>query len=356
MKNLYNFLIIDIDGCFNHQFAKGWDYSQNERFGLAQDLVDNLKLVIDSVDDCRIAISSSWRNFKTHEFVSETRNWRDVLCDMLHVPYDVVYGDIPGTHEFVAGGPEARVKDIRLFLEEHKDEIKNFVVVDDECTTIREAFPNNHVNCEIRSYNGFTESKAKEAIWILTNFGKDRKMDDNTFVIGDCHFWHSNIIKYCNRPWWRKDENGAGVPDVEKMNADMIEIWNSIITSDKQTVYVNGDFCFGNRTKVKAIFDRLNGRKRIVLGNHDTCKFKDYYEIGFDRVYDKPVMIGSFCILSHEPLQWVKDGDVYMNVYAHVHTQEMYKDYTSNSFCTSAERLSYKPIRFTEIFEKCKNA
>ena len=135
----------------------------------------------------------------------------------------------------------------------------------------------------------------------------------------------------------------------------MIKIWNSVITSDNQTVYVNGDFCFGNKNKVKDIFDQLNGRKRIVLGNHDKCKFKDYYEIGFDRVYDKPIMIGNFCILSHEPLQWVKDGDVYMNVYAHVHTQDMYKDFTQNSFCTSAERLDYKPIRFTEIFEKCQS-
>ena len=140
----------------------------------------------------------------------------------------------------------------------------------------------------------------------------------------------------------------------KQMNEEMIKIWNSVITSDKQTVYVNGDFCFGNKTRVKEIFDRLNGRKRIVLGNHDRCKFNDYYDIGFDRVYDKPILLGNFCILSHEPIQWIKDGDVYMNVYAHVHTQEMYKDYTSNSFCTSAERLNYKPIRFTEIFEKCQ--
>ena len=355
MSKLYNFIFIDIDSCFNHTNAKDKDYTYRERFALAQDLVDNLKTVLDAVPDCKLAISSSWRNFRTDDFVSETRNWRDVLCDMLHVPYDTVYGDIPTTNEFARTGVNARVKDIKLFLKEHKSEIKNFVVIDDECSAIRKAFPNNHVDCEIMTCNGFTEAKAKEAIWILTNIGKDKKMNENVFVIGDCHFWHSNIIRYCNRPWWKKDENDIVVPDVEKMNKDMVKIWNSVITSDNQTVYVNGDFCFGNKNKVKEIFDQLNGRKRIVLGNHDRCKFKDYYEIGFDRVYDKPIMIGNFCILSHEPLQWVKDGDVYMNVYAHVHTQDMYKDFTQNSFCTSAERLDQKPIRFTEIFEKCKS-
>ena len=230
------------------------------------------------------------------------------------------------------------------------ENVNNYVILTREPEKLNKPFPNNVIDL-----NGLTQEKLEKQInWILTNFGKNKKMTDDVFVIGDCHFWHSNIIKYCNRPWWKKDESGCDIPDVEKMNEEMIKIWNSTITSDKQTVYVNGDFCFGNKTKVKEIFDGLNGRKRIVLGNHDRCKFKDYYEIGFDRVYDKPILLDNFCILSHEPIQWIKDGDVYMNVYAHVHTQEMYKDYTSNSFCTSAERLNYKPIRFTEIFKKCQ--
>ena len=353
---MMNVIFLDCDGVLNKQFAKDKDYSQNDRFGLCQELVNNLKFIIDSVENVKIAISSSWRNFRIHEQVSADVNWRNVLCNMLGCSQDVIYGDIPTANEFSSCGAEGRVADIRAWLNSHLDKgIGTFVIIDDECSALHKAFPNNVVDCEASTFNGLTHAKAKEAIWILTNFGKDKKMTNDVFVIGDCHFWHSNIIRYCNRPWWKKDENNIDVPDVEKMNEDMIKIWNSVITSDNQTVYINGDFCFGNKTKVKEIFDQLNGRKRIVLGNHDRCKFKDYYEIGFDRVYDKPIMIGNFCILSHEPLQWVKDGDVYMNVYAHVHTQDMYKDFTQNSFCTSAERLDYKPIRFTEIFEKCQS-
>ena len=233
----------------------------------------------------------------------------------------------------------------------NEETVNNYVILTREPEKLNKPFPNNVINL-----SGLTQEKLEKQInWILTNFGKNKKITDDVFIIGDCHFWHSNIIKYCNRPWWKKDESGCDIPDVEKMNEEMIKVWNSVITSDNQTVYINGDFCFGNKVKVKEIFDKLNGRKRIVLGNHDRCKFKDYYDIGFDRVYDKPILLGNFCILSHEPIQWIKDGDVYMNVYAHVHTQEMYKDYTSNSFCTSAERLNYKPIRFTEIFEKCQS-
>lgn len=264
--------------------------------------------------------------------------------------YDTVYMILNvSVNKYILFPTDNPITDVPKRLNE--ENINNYVILTREPEKLNKTFPNNVIDL-----NDMTQEKLEKQInWILTNFGKDKKMTEDVFVIGDCHFWHSNIIKYCNRPWWKNDESGCDVPDVEKMNEEMIKIWNSVITSDKQTVYVNGDFCFGSKVKVKDIFDRLNGRKRIVLGNHDKCKFKDYYDIGFDRVYDKPILIANFCILSHEPLQWVKDGDVYMNVYAHVHTQEMYKDYTSNSFCTSAERLNYKPIRFTEIFEKCQS-
>lgn len=263
--------------------------------------------------------------------------------------YDTIYMILNvAVNKYTLFPTENPIVDVPTRLNEGN--VNNYVILTREPEKLNKPFPNNVIDL-----NGLTQEKLEKQInWILTNFGKNKKMTDDVFVIGDCHFWHSNIVKYCNRPWWKKDESGCDIPDVERMNEEMIKIWNSVITSDNQTVYVNGDFCFGNKTRVKEIFDRLNGRKRIVLGNHDRCKFNDYYDIGFDRVYDKPILLGNFCILSHEPIQWIKDGDVYMNVYAHVHTQEMYKDYTSNSFCTSAERLNYKPIRFTEIFEKCQ--
>ena len=72
MHKLYNFIFIDIDGCFNKQFSKEKDYLQSDRFGLCQELVDNLKTVLDSVDNCKIVISSSWRKFRTDCFISET--------------------------------------------------------------------------------------------------------------------------------------------------------------------------------------------------------------------------------------------------------------------------------------------
>jgi len=189
------------------------------------------------------------------------------------------------------------------------------------------------------------EKTAKQAKWILTNFGKERSMNANTWFTSDTHFWHENIIKYCNRPY----------KTVEEMNEDLIAKWNARVGKD-DIVWNLGDFCFGGKDKIESVFPRLNGRINLVLGNHDHHKLSYYYDLGFNRVYDHPVLISNFFILSHEPVQWIKDGDVYASIYGHVHNQEMYKDATSNTFCACVERTGYAPVSWTEMLEKMKEA
>ena len=242
---------------------------------------------------------------------------------------------------------ERKIEDLR-----NAGELRNYAIV----TRRPEAFAKSFIPNNVVSAAASPENVAKAVEWIFSKFGREKR-GQRVFMIGDSHFYHKNIIRYCNRPW----NSGYGPDgevfvtdeDVSRMNEDMIARWNDVVSRD-DIVYSTGDFCFGSRSKVESVFPRLNGRKRIVLGNHDRLKFKDYYEIGFERVYDHPIIIRDFIILSHEPLQWVKDGSVYLNIYAHVHDQEMYKDYTANTFCSSAERIDHTPIELDEIIKRCQ--
>ena len=337
MHKLYNFIFIDIDGCFNKQFSKEKDYLQSDRFGLCQELVDNLKTVLDTVDNCKIVISSSWRKFRTDCFISATKNWRNVLCDMLQVPYGTIYGDIPIFNEFTVGGAAARVADIKCFLEEHKTEVKNYVVIDDECSVIKKAFPNNYVDCDSTC---FTEAKAKEAIWILTNFGNDKKMNENVWFTSDTHFNHANIIKYCNRPF----------ASVEEMNEKLIENWNITVGKD-DLVWCLGDFCLGYDQKkhIPELVSKLNGRINLILGNHDHNSVKFYYDAGFNRVYDRKVIINDFVILTHAPLMFLNDNTPFFQVFGHVHDSELYPTFAKTGCCVCVERHDYKPISWKKI-------
>ena len=76
----------------------------------------------------------------------------------------------------------------------------------------------------------------------------------------DHHFFHNNIIKYCNRPF----------ETVEEMNEALVKNWNSVVGPDDH-VYHLGDFCFGNVEKWNWCLEpgRLNGHIHLILGNHD---------------------------------------------------------------------------------------
>lgn len=77
------------------------------------------------------------------------------------------------------------------------------------------------------------------------------------YFTSDNHFYHQNVIKYCNRPQ----------QTVEEMNEDMVKKWNEIVKPE-DTVYVLGDFSLAFRA-VEIFSFRLNGTKYLVPGNHD---------------------------------------------------------------------------------------
>lgn len=80
------------------------------------------------------------------------------------------------------------------------------------------------------------------------------------FYIADTHLSHTNIIGYCERPF----------AHVNAMNETLIRRWNATVDQN-DIVYHLGDFAFGlsNEEPIRRVFDQLNGRKFLILGNHD---------------------------------------------------------------------------------------
>ncbi len=83
------------------------------------------------------------------------------------------------------------------------------------------------------------------------------------FYIADTHFRHAKIIECCDRPYASTDE----------MDNELIRRWNAVVGVG-DIVYHLGDFAFGlgDEEAIKNVFSRLNGRKVLVLGNHDFRK------------------------------------------------------------------------------------
>ena len=162
--------------------------------------------------------------------------------------------------------------------------------------------------------------------------------EPKVFFMGDCHFGHKNIIKYCNRPF----------KDVDDMTEKLIKLWNNVV-GNNDIVYVVGDFALCGKQKIIEIGQRLNGRKRLILGNHDQASIATYREAGFEIVYNHPIVLDEFFVVSHEPMVGFSPSMPFANIFAHVHDNPAYTDCSSRSFCVSAERIAYKPIEFETI-------
>jgi len=106
----------------------------------------------------------------------------------------------------------------------------------------------------------------------------------------DLHLGHSNIIRYCDRPF----------PDVDAMNDGVIGRWNDTV-SGTDTVWVLGDVALGPIGPTLALVGRLAGRKLLIAGNHDRCWIGNgrraldwtgrYLDAGFDEVHQGEVAL-----------------------------------------------------------------
>ena len=133
------------------------------------------------------------------------------------------------------------------------------------------------------------------------------------FYISDLHFGHANIIKFDNRPF----------NSVEEMNKALIDNWNSVVT-DKDTIMILGDFCWGLEDEWIAILDQLRGNKQLILGNHDLHHMSKKLRSKFQDVKDYKEIKdnGKRVLLSHYPILCYRGAynpDI-VHLFGHVHT------------------------------------
>lgn len=161
-----------------------------------------------------------------------------------------------------------------------------------------------------------------------------------TFLIGDTHFWHNNIITF-------KRNAGSPLRDfscVEEMNEHIIEKWNSVVGPNDK-VYHLGDVAFKNSNSVTSIFPRLNGTKVLIKGNHDILKPSVYLQFFKDiRAYHQLDKI----LLAHIPVHPESLSRWKGQIHGHVHSNSLADPRYYN---VSVEEINYTPVEFGVIKE-----
>lgn len=154
------------------------------------------------------------------------------------------------------------------------------------------------------------------------------------FFIGDTHFGHKNIIKFEPLRAWRR------FATIEEHDEELVKRWNAKVRKGDR-VWMLGDFAFGKHSI--AIAARLNGLKRLVLGNHDHYPSAEYLKY-FHKLYGAATTEGA--ILTHVPVHPNQLGRFSRNIHGHLHHEKLDDPRYINVSC---EQIGMAPIALEEL-------
>lgn len=160
----------------------------------------------------------------------------------------------------------------------------------------------------------------------------------NIFFISDMHLGHENIMKFGQREF----------NSIEEHDEALVGSWNAIVRP-KDIVWVLGDVAF--TTQSLKLFDRMSGRKRLIMGNHDrfdTGLYMKYFEDvkAFEKRYHGLVM-------THIPIhpQEMAYRNWATNVHGHIHHPE--KDIKDSSYINvNVDIIGMIPISLDQLRTK----
>ena len=154
----------------------------------------------------------------------------------------------------------------------------------------------------------------------------------------DTHFGHARVIALARRPF----------SDVREMDEAMIRGWNEVVQPD-DTVWHLGDFAFGDAAgRIDAIFHRLNGRKHLLLGNHD-----DDNQAVMSLPWASMSMLtwvvvdGTMIAMCHYPMRaWPYSQKGAIHLFGHMHGK---LKGTSRSLDVGVDVWGFRPVTLAQI-------
>lgn len=181
----------------------------------------------------------------------------------------------------------------------------------------------------------------------------DLIVPEETWVIGDTHFGHNNIVGFCHRP-----------EDHEQV---MIAEWRKEVPDDATVLHI-GDLAYRNNGFFKHIIAKeLTGaRKLLIRGNHDKHPRRFYSDAGFDTVlpftihYDSRVEKGLWASVSfsHYPWNPAEEGEMSpwdWRVHGHIHnngySRGPFAPFLKHHINVGVEQVKYRPVNLARLLD-----
>lgn len=160
------------------------------------------------------------------------------------------------------------------------------------------------------------------------------------YFIADTHFGHIGILDQAMRPQ----------RDIETHDRQIIDNWNAMVRPT-DTVWHLGDFAGEDVAfdYVASVFKKLNGRKRLIVGNHDGEEVRA--KLPWESVDEVRTIVAPECkiVLCHYPFrEW--NGYFGGDLHFHGHTHGKLLS-SRNSWDCGVDHKGFTPMTFEAIKE-----
>lgn len=157
-----------------------------------------------------------------------------------------------------------------------------------------------------------------------------------TFLSGDLHLNHANIIEYCDRPF----------DSVYEMNQQLVSNWNDTVGPQDKVVFL-GDLAFYNgEITTHDWLHALNGDIVFLRGNHDGAESIDYKQSHILESDSREY----YC--THRPNDIPEDWDGWA-IHGHVHNNDTeehpFINHQERRINIAPELTGYTPIEMIDV-------
>jgi len=155
------------------------------------------------------------------------------------------------------------------------------------------------------------------------------------YFSSDWHLGHSNIIKFCDRPFSSTGEMDKAILD---------RYCETVKPED--TFYFLGDFSWYNWKRNYEIWSSLPGTKYFIKGNHDkdVDEFIDTSTISNIWVEKNPVTLCHYPMLS-----WDKSHFGAIQLYGHHHTLDTNSIFPGKRINVACDKWDFRPVSWDTI-------
>lgn len=161
-----------------------------------------------------------------------------------------------------------------------------------------------------------------------------------TWFTSDTHFGHANIISHCARPFG----------SVGEMDAALIANWNAAVQPSDEVWHL-GDFAFRSAKPAAWYLSRLNGRKHLVHGNHDSAEARADPGWASSQAMAEIAVDGQRLVLLHYAMRvWPKAHHGALHLFGHSHGT-LPGDSQSCDVGVDVPEWNYRPVSLAEIVE-----